>query len=713
VAEASPTNTQRPARAGERVPLKRLAVLFVLSGFAIAQPLLDVTGRSPETFLFYRVDGPELVGYVLILVLVPPIVLWLLVHAVGRASAWAGRVLHAIFAGGLVALIAIQAAKKLADVRGVPLVVVAVLVGAAGVVLFARSALVRSFVTVLTPAPIVFALLFLLASPSAELVRPAGDVTTAREAAAGAKPPVVVIFLDEFPLVSLLNSRGEVDGRLYPNFAAVAADSDWYRNATGVASFTPWALPAMLTGRYPETEAVPSYLGHPDNLFSLLSADYRIRPFETITQMCDPAICDDAGLPRSDTGLRGLFGQTLRVAKDIAGPYESKTKISDQFVEESAAQRKEARAKARADGRTSEKTNWKRLKDNQPERFQRFVAGLQKADKPTLHFLHLLLPHAPWRYLPSGATYPDKVIGGVRRKWGKHPYPLQVNRQRHLLQLGYTDRLLGEVVDRLKREGIWDEALVVVTADHGESYIPGKSGRRLVQKPQDEAQIAWVPMFLKHPSQSRGTVSDANWEQVDLLPTMADALDVEVPFKVDGISQLSESRKRTDKYFYNDPGQRMTFPGGPAFDVVLNGVTDTVVRGAAGQEGFYEIGPRRDWIGKSVAGLAGLGVDINGPASDMSAKFDPAIDFDRVDPGSGSVPALISGTLTQSSANESVAIVVNGTVAIVSEVWPEQGKPTFAGMAQEALFRAGKNDVALYEVVGGASPQLRPIAVRR
>ena len=41
----------------DRLHLWALVEVFVLSGFAIAQPLLDVTGKSPDFFLFRRADG--------------------------------------------------------------------------------------------------------------------------------------------------------------------------------------------------------------------------------------------------------------------------------------------------------------------------------------------------------------------------------------------------------------------------------------------------------------------------------------------------------------------------------------------------------------------------------------------------------------------------------------------------------------------------------
>ena len=49
--------------------------------------------------------------------------------------------------------------------------------------------------------------------------------------------------------------------------------------------------------------------------------------------------------------------------------------------------------------------------------------------------------------------------------------------QRHLLQLGFTDRLLGRLVTRLRRAGLYDRSLLVVTADHGASFRPGDNRR--------------------------------------------------------------------------------------------------------------------------------------------------------------------------------------------------------------------------------------------
>ena len=76
------------------------------------------------------------------------------------------------------------------------------------------------------------------------------------------------------------------------------------------------------------------------------------------------------------------------------------------------------------------------------------------------------------------------------------------------------------------------------------------------------------------------------------------------------------------------------------------------------------------------------------------------------------MPALVTGRLQQSAGRGPVVIAVNGTVAAVSEVYPELGKPSFAGFVNDKLFKAGKNDLKLYEVVGDTDPELRPISIR-
>src|SRR5690606_38575735 len=109
----------------------------------------------------------------------------------------------------------------------------------------------------------------------------------------GPHPPVVVVVFDELPLVSLLDVEGNIDADRFPHFARLADESTWYRNATGMAGWTPYALPAMLTGREPAAHAAPHYSEHPENLFTLFGEVYRIHAAESISELCPPWYCGD------------------------------------------------------------------------------------------------------------------------------------------------------------------------------------------------------------------------------------------------------------------------------------------------------------------------------------------------------------------------------------------------------------------------------------
>ncbi len=82
--------------------------------------------------------------------------------------------------------------------------------------------------------------------------------------------------------------------------------------------------------------------------------------------------------------------------------------------------------------------------------------GIRADEARTFHYLHILLPHVPWRYLPSGAQYdfPDNDPGKVDDEWIDQAWPPQLARERHLLQLRYVDGLVGDLLARLRDTGI-------------------------------------------------------------------------------------------------------------------------------------------------------------------------------------------------------------------------------------------------------------------
>jgi hypothetical protein len=83
-----------PATAGrdwrDRLHPWALVELFVLCGLAIAQPLLDVTGQSPDFFLFRRADRLDIAALVVGVILLPALLLWGLEVTVGWSASGSG-----------------------------------------------------------------------------------------------------------------------------------------------------------------------------------------------------------------------------------------------------------------------------------------------------------------------------------------------------------------------------------------------------------------------------------------------------------------------------------------------------------------------------------------------------------------------------------------------------------------------------------------------
>ena len=208
---------------------------------------------------------------------------------------------------------------------------------------------------------------------------------------------------------------------------------------------------------------------------------------ESITRLCPTNVCH--ARRRRAQSLRRLGGDVRQVVRSQLALHETTADPVAGLVE-----------RPRGDGFAD-------FGRDQPERYSGFLSRIRADEPPTLHYLHILLPHVPWRYLPSGLQYeyPDHDPGKVDDDWIDQAWPPDLGRQRHLLQLRYVDRLVGDLLDRLRATGTFDDTLLVVTADHGISFQPGQLVRGLESDAFVEPihpDVMWVPMFVKTPGRS-------------------------------------------------------------------------------------------------------------------------------------------------------------------------------------------------------------------
>jgi Sulfatase len=705
--QAAPPEPGPPAPWTRRRRWELLAFLELagLCGLAITQPLLDLIGHSPDFLLMERVDTLDVVLLAAAIALVPPVLLWLVGAASGLAGGRWRRVVHVAVVGGLLAALAMQVGKQLSPVRGLPLAVAAVLAGLAGTALYLRIRVLGKVLRVASVGPLLSAALFLFVSPASALVLPQHTPAPQAGPATGAarRPPIVVFALDELPLASLLDTQGHIDAYNFPNLAWLAERSTWYRNATGTTQWTRDAFPSMLTGRWPSQPLAAHYRNYPYNLFSLLGESYQLNVHESATRLCPPRDCggadDGSAAAEEGGGLAGALGRSGELLGELVSPGDRRQEPSADIEQQVAEPATDAAGR----------------KVSRPAGFPEFLDGLRPSDTPTLHYIHMVIPHRPWRWLPEGLRYrsPTGTLGVPRpgAQWEDEPTWIELGRQRHWLQLAFADRLLGETLTTMRERGLLDQAVVVVTADHGISFAPGTAARIIGHG--NDPWIMWVPLFIKEPGQRTAKVDDRNWEHVDLLPTLADYAGVRLPWPVDGRSALrGEPRTETAKHFVvvreRGKARQLTVDGPPNLAAALGGgrlPPHPEVRPQLGAEpgrGLARLGPRADLVGRP---LGDLQVTDGGPTVGVEGLGA----FRDVRPDHGQVPAYVQGTVPAGVAPGTLlALAVNGRVATVARVAPEGSAGTlrFAGMLPGSSFVAGANRLEVLAVEGSGLRRL-------
>jgi hypothetical protein len=232
--------------------------------------------------------------------------------------------------------------------------------------------------------------------------------------------------------------------------------------------------------------------------------------------------------------------------------------------------------------------------------------------------------------------------------------------QRHLLQVGFVDRLLGELLARLRTTGLYERSVIVVTADHGVSFQPNGDRRRLTD--ENIAEVGLVPLFVKAPRQSRGRVVDTVMRTTDVLPTIARVLGARVPWEVESEpvgsrgeleAKLAAALRRQTALFGSD---------------------------------LYRVGPHLELVGRTVAEL---------PVID-----NPDLTSELFDQESVLSPAHVVGVLEGNDAGPGldVAVAVNGTVAATARTFSFLGDVRFEALIPEAAFRRAGNEVDIYVI---------------
>ncbi len=195
------------------------------------------------------------------------------------------------------------------------------------------------------------------------------------------------------------------------------------------------------------------------------------------------------------------------------------------------------------------------------EHFSMALDAIEKTERiPFFIWIHVFPPN-PHVAHPHSADPPPPFLYKFTKKgdtiardvWINDPYHIgrqgEVDklRARYNESILYTDHCFGDFIQKLKERGLYDDSLIIVSADHGESFEKGWRGhcsRCLYDSTTN------VPLLIHLPGQSKGEWIHTPAETVDISPTILDIINKPIPRWIEGESLLPYMRgdsTRTEK----------------------------------------------------------------------------------------------------------------------------------------------------------------------
>ncbi|MDF1810572.1 MAG: sulfatase [Verrucomicrobiales bacterium] len=152
------------------------------------------------------------------------------------------------------------------------------------------------------------------------------------------------------------------------------------------------------------------------------------------------------------------------------------------------------------------------------------------ADQPFFAQVNITEAHRPWTRDMTRPVDPSKVT--LPPYYPDHPL-VRVDWSRYLEEVQIFDRKVGAILDRLERDGLADNTIVMVFGDNGRSF------------PRDKGYVydggLRVPLIVRWPDgKNAGTVDERLISMIDFGPTIMESAGIEIPEQMHGKSFLSD-----------------------------------------------------------------------------------------------------------------------------------------------------------------------------
>ena len=305
---------------------------------------------------------------------------------------------------------------------------------------------------------------------------------------------MIVIVFDELSYEALLDESGAIDSARYPNFARLGRESMAFSNATANYFHTWLALPPMIdaaTSLAPDRDVVIyDQTARVERVYAPGCGDlYTCRGAGYVTQKHQAGVSAQVGLRAVDEMIPVALQPPVQPALSWMGnAIGAVTSRGDPF-------------------------GWH---TNSEDALDVFLTDIEDDDlSGSVRFFHTMLPHGPYVFDGNGP-----VDRGSRLvfSWSNPQAGSSAERivDGYHEQIEYADVALGRILDVLERKGLYGDATLVVTADHGVRVDgPADDG----SDPLVNSLMSRVPLFIRAPQVDQGW-TDVEYQHIDFAPTL-------------------------------------------------------------------------------------------------------------------------------------------------------------------------------------------------
>jgi len=325
---------------------------------------------------------------------------------------------------------------------------------------------------------------------------------------------------------------------------------------------TYFSFPAIMASRYPLAlgrDILGVAAGEPTIATALRAAGYRTAAFVAGNPYLSPRFGYDQGFEEFNDFLDAVHpGES----NPLVHPANKHWSNLNRWME--AALRRNRLTAAAYDELYFWYCQWRSARENLPmEQLRRYPAADRVIDhacswlnhfdgEPFFLWVHLMDPHHP--YYPPQEALSSLGVGDISPRrarflnafWSRGDVkPRRLQRYRHeilsLYDAGvhWADKQISRLVDALRCARLWDEAVFVATADHGEEFLEN-DGARYHSPMNLTDQLIRVPLLVRAPELSGIRIAQGPFSLIHLAPTLLEAVGVPAPHSFQGQSYWKE-----------------------------------------------------------------------------------------------------------------------------------------------------------------------------